>query len=462
MKYDVVVIGAGPGGYVAAIRAAQLGMRVAVVERENLGGVCLNWGCIPTKALLQSAHAFTAAQRAGEFGVIVGDPMVNTERVVERSREVAATMSRGVQFLLNKNKVEVIMGSGRLKGAGAVEVTDGEGKVQTVEAKHIIIATGARVREFPWLPIDGKKVIGYREALVLREFPKRLAVVGSGAIGSELAEYFHCFGVEVTIIEALDRLQPLEDDEVSKAIGREFRKAKIKTMVNAAVQGVDVSGEGCVLRVKTKKGEENVEADMVLAAVGITPNVENLGLEERGVEMERGRVKVDEYFRTNVEGVYAIGDVIPTMALAHVASAEAVCCVEAIAGLKPAPVDYTAVPTCTYTSPEVASVGLRERQAAEQGIEVITGSYPFTASGKATAMGAREGFVKLIFRKDDHRLLGAHIVGAMATELINELALALKQGMTAEQLHGTIHPHPTLGEGVMEAAAAALGSCVHL
>lgn len=462
MKYDVVVIGAGPGGYVAAIRAAQLGMRVAVVERENLGGVCLNWGCIPTKALLQSAHAFTAAQRAGEFGVIVGDPMVNTERVVERSREVAATMSRGVQFLLNKNKVEVIMGSGRLKGAGSVEVTDGEGKVQTVEAKHIIIATGARVREFPWLPIDGKKVIGYREALVLREFPKRLAVVGSGAIGSELAEYFHCFGVEVTIIEALDRLQPLEDDEVSKAIGREFRKAKIKTMVNAAVQGVDVSGEGCVLRVKTKKGEENVEADMVLAAVGITPNVENLGLEELGVEMERGRIKVDEYFRTNVEGVYAIGDVIPTMALAHVASAEAVCCVEAIAGLNPAPVDYTAVPTCTYTSPEVASVGLRERQAAEQGIEVITGSYPFTASGKATAMGAREGFVKLIFRKDDHRLLGAHIVGAMATELINELALALKQGMTAEQLHGTIHPHPTLGEGVMEAAAAALGSCVHL
>lgn len=462
MKYDIVVIGAGPGGYVAAIRAAQLGMRVAVVERENLGGVCLNWGCIPTKALLQSAHAFTAAQRAGEFGVIVGDPMVNTERVVERSREVAATMSRGVQFLLNKNKVEVIMGSGRLKGAGSVEVTDGEGKVQTVEAKHIIIATGARVREFPWLPIDGKKVIGYREALVLREFPKRLAVVGSGAIGSELAEYFHCFGVEVTIIEALDRLQPLEDDEVSKAIGREFRKAKIKTMVNAAVQGVDVSGEGCVLRVKTKKGEETVVADMVLAAVGITPNVENLGLEEQGVEMERGRIKVDEYFRTNVEGVYAIGDVIPTMALAHVASAEAVCCVEAIAGLKPALVDYTAVPTCTYTSPEVASVGLRERQAAEQGIEVITGSYPFTASGKATAMGAREGFVKLIFRKDDHRLLGAHIVGAMATELINELALALKQGMTAEQLHGTIHPHPTLGEGVMEAAAAALGSCVHL
>lgn len=462
MKYDVVVIGSGPGGYVAAIRAAQLGMRVAVVERENLGGVCLNWGCIPTKALLQSAHAFTAAQRAGEFGVIVGDPMVNTERVVERSREVAATMSRGVQFLLNKNKVEVIMGCGRLKGTGAVEVTDEEGKVQTVEAKHIIIATGARVREFPWLPIDGKKVIGYREALVLREFPKRLAVVGSGAIGSELAEYFHCFGVEVTIIEALDRLQPLEDDEVSKAIGREFRKAKIKTMVNAAVQGVDVSGEGCVLRVKTKKGEENVEADMVLAAVGITPNVENLGLEEQGVEMERGRIKVDEYFRTNVGGVYAIGDVIPTMALAHVASAEAVCCVEAIAELKPAPVDYTAVPTCTYTSPEVASVGLRERQAAEQGIEVITGSYPFTASGKATAMGAREGFVKLIFRKDDHRLLGAHIVGAMATELINELALALKQGMTAEQLHSTIHPHPTLGEGVMEAAAAALGSCVHL
>lgn len=462
MRFDMVVIGAGPGGYVAAIRGAQLGMRVAIVERENLGGICLNWGCIPTKALLQSAHAFTAARRAGEFGVIVGEPMINVERVVERSREVAATMSKGVQFLLNKNKVEVIYGHGRLKGPGTVEVTDGEGNARLVEAKHIIVATGARVREFPWLPIDGERVIGYREALVLRELPGRLAVVGSGAIGSELAEYFHSLGVEVTIIEALDRLQPLEDDDVSKAIGREFRKAKIKTMVGAAVQGVEVRDASCVLRVKTKKGEEEVSADMVLAAVGVTPNVENLGLEDLGVEMERGRIKVDEYFRTNVPGLYAVGDVVPTVALAHVASAEAICCVEAIAGLAPAPVDYTVIPSCTYTSPEVASVGLRERQAAEQGLEVITGSYPFTASGKATAMGAREGFVKLIFRKDDRRLVGAHIVGAMATELINELALALKQGMTAEQLHGTIHPHPTLGEGVMEAAAAALGCCVHL
>lgn len=462
MKYDLVVLGAGPGGYVAAIRGAQLGMRVAIVERESLGGICLNWGCIPTKALLQSAHAFTAAQRAGEFGVIVGEPMVNVERVVERSRAVAATMSKGVQFLLNKNRVEVLYGRGRLKGAGAVEVTDGEGRVQTVGAKHVIVATGARVREFPWLPIDGKRVIGYREALVLCELPERLAVVGSGAIGSELAEYFHSLGVEVTIIEALDRLQPLEDDDVSKAIGREFRKAKIKTMVGAAVQGVEVGDTGCTLRVKTKKGDEVVVADMVLAAVGITPNVEDIGLEDLGVEMERGRIKVDAYFRTNVPGLYAVGDVVPTVALAHVASAEAVCCVEAIAGLAPAPVDYAVIPSCTYTSPEVASVGLRERQAAEQGIEVIAGSYPFTASGKATAMGAREGFVKLIFRKDDHRLLGAHIVGAMATELINEMALALKQGVTAEQLHGTIHPHPTLGEGVMEAAAAALGCCVHL
>lgn len=462
MKYDLVVLGAGPGGYVAAIRGAQLGMRVAIVERESLGGICLNWGCIPTKALLQSAHAFTAAQRAGEFGVIVGEPMVNVERVVERSREVAATMSKGVQFLLNKNRVEVLYGRGRLKGVGAVEVTDGEGRVQTVGAKYVIVATGARVREFPWLPIDGKRVIGYREALVLRELPERLAVVGSGAIGSELAEYFHSLGVEVTIIEALDRLQPLEDDDVSKAIGREFRKAKIKTMVSAAVQGVEVGDTGCTLRVKTKKGDEVVVADMVLAAVGITPNVEDIGLEDLGVEMERGRIKVDAYFRTNVPGLYAVGDVVPTVALAHVASAEAVCCVEAIAGLAPAPVDYAVIPSCTYTSPEVASVGLRERQAAEQGIEVIAGSYPFTASGKATAMGAREGFVKLIFRKDDHRLLGAHIVGAMATELINEMALALKQGVTAEQLHGTIHPHPTLGEGVMEAAAAALGCCVHL
>lgn len=462
MKYDVVVIGAGPGGYVAAIRSAQLGMRVAVVERENLGGVCLNWGCIPTKALLQSAHAFTAAQRAGEFGVMVGAPLVDVVRVVERSREVAATMSKGIQYLLNKNKVDIISGSGKLTGGGQVEVTDGEGKAQTIKGKHIIVATGARVREFPWLPIDGKRVIGYREALLLKEFPKSLSVVGSGAIGSELAEYFHSFGVEVTIIEAMDRLQPLEDDDVCKAIGRELRKAKIKTMVEASVQGVKVSEEGCVLRVKTRHGEEEVSSDMVLAAVGITPNVENLGLEELGVEMERGRIKVDSYFRTNVEGVYAVGDVVPSVSLAHVASAEAVCCVDAIAGLSPSPVDYSAIPSCTYTSPEVASIGLRERQAVEQGIEIVVGSYPFTASGKATAMGAREGFVKLIFRKVDHRLVGAHIIGAMATEIINELALALKQGMTAEQLHTTIHPHPTLGEGVMEAAGAALGSCVHL
>lgn len=462
MKYDIVVIGAGPGGYVAAIRGAQLGMRVAVVERENLGGVCLNWGCIPTKALLQSAHAYTAAQRAEEFGVVVGVPMVNVERVVDRSREVSATMSKGVQFLLNKHKVEVIEGQGRLMGGGKVEVTDPEGNRQEVEALRIIVATGARSRELPILPIDGKRIIGYREALLLRELPKSMAIVGSGAIGSELGEYFHCMGVEVTIIEALDRLLPLEDDDVCKAIGREFRKAKIKTMVGAAVQRVDVSEGGCVVHVQTKKGEEALSVEMVLSAVGIAPNVENLGLEALGVELERGRIKVDEHFQTNVKGVYAIGDVIPSIALAHVASAEAICCVEGIAGMAPEPVDYSIVPSCTYTSPEVASVGLRERQAAEQGVEVITGSYPFTASGKATAMGAREGFIKLIFRQDDHRLVGAHIIGATATELINELALALKRGVTAEQLHGTIHPHPTLGEGIMEAAAAALGRCVHL
>lgn len=458
----MLVIGAGPGGYVAAIRGAQLGLKTAIVERESLGGVCLNWGCIPTKALLQSAHVYTSALGANSFGVQVNQAMVNVPQIVARSREVAASMSKGVQFLLNKAEVEVIEGHGSLVAPGRVQVKGADGATRSVEAKHIIIATGARSRELPMLPIDGKHIIGYREALVLDEHPEKLAIVGSGAIGSELAEYFHCLGVEVTLIEALPNLLPLEDDDVSRAVGRAFRKAKIKTMTNAAVQKVETSKKGCVVHVKTRKGEETLEVDMVLSAVGIAPNVENLGLEELGIEMERGRIKVDSHFQTNVKGIHAIGDVIPTIALAHVASAEAIHCVEQICGKNPEPVDYNAAPACTYTTPEVGSVGLRERQAKEQGIEIIVGNFPFTASGKATAMGAREGFVKLIFRADNHVLIGAHVVGANATELIGELTLALKKGLTAEDLHTTIHPHPTLSEGIMEAAAHALGCCVHL
>ncbi len=444
------------------MRGAQLGMKVAIVERECLGGVCLNWGCIPTKALLQSAHVFRSALQAGEYGVQTGSVMVDVPRVVARSREVAATMSKGVSYLLNKAEVAVVAGEGSLKDAHTVLVKDAEGALSTLEAKNIIIATGARVRELPFLPIDGEKVIGYRQALVLEELPKSLAVIGSGAIGSELGEYFHCLGVEVTIIEALPRLLPLEDEEVSKTVARAFRKQKIKTLVGAAVKRVDTTGEGCLVEVESKKGVEQLQVDMVLSAVGIAPNVEGLGLEAVGIALERGRIKVDAHFATNVEGVYAIGDVIPTVALAHVASAEAIHCVEHIAGHPVEPLDYSIIPGCYYITPEVGSAGLREHQAQEQGIEYIVGKFPFTASGKATAMGERDGFVKLLFRKDNHLLIGAHVVGAQATEQIAELALALKNKLTAEDIHTAVHSHPTLSEAAMEAAAAALGCCVNM
>lgn len=462
MRYDLVVIGSGPGGYVAALRGAQLGMKVAIVERENLGGVCLNWGCIPTKALLQSAHVFRTAQDAAAYGVQSGQVMVDVPRVVARSREVAATMSKGVSYLLNKAGVTVVAGEGSLRDAHTVLVKDAEGVLSSLEAKSIIIATGARVRELPFLPIDGKKVIGYRQALLLEELPKSMAVIGSGAIGSELGEYFHCLGVELTIIEALPNLLPLEDEEVSKAVARAFRKQKIKTLVGASVKRVDTTGEGCVVEVESKKGPEQLHVDMVLSAVGIAPNVEGLGLEALGIALERGRIKVDAHYATNVAGVYAIGDVIPTVALAHVASAEAIHCVEHIAGRAVEPLDYGIIPGCYYITPEVASAGLREHQAQEQGIEYIVGKFPFTASGKATAMGARDGFVKLLFRKDNHQLIGAHVVGAQATEQISELALALKHKLTAEDIHATVHPHPTLSEAAMEAAAAALGCSVNM
>lgn len=462
MAYDLIVIGSGPGGYVAAVRAAQLGMRVAIVERENIGGVCLNWGCIPTKALLQSAHVCQTVRDAHLFGVDVPPATVDLERVVARSREVAATMSKGVQYLLDKAKVEIIEGHGSLLSAKEVKVQPAEGDAKTLTAKHIIIATGARSRQLPSLPIDGQKIIGYREALVQTVLPKSMAIIGSGAIGCELAEFYHSLGTQVTLIEALPALLPLEDDDVSRAVGRAFRKAKIKTMTSAKVLQVDTDRANCLVHVETSKGVERLEVEKVLSAVGVMPNVEDLGLEALGVTMERGRIAVDEHFATNIPGVYAIGDVIPTPALAHVASAEAIHCVEHIAGLKPHAVNYDVVPACTYTTPEVASVGLRERTAKEQGVEYVVGNFPFTASGKATAMGTRDGFVKLIFEGGSHKILGAHIVGASATEMIAELALAIEKGITAEEIHATIHPHPTLSEAVMEAASQALGRCVHL
>lgn len=463
MKYDLIVIGSGPGGYVAALRGAQCGMKVAIIEREALGGVCLNFGCIPTKALLQSAHVCEAVRSAAEYGIVVERATIDFPRVIERSREVAASMSKGVQFLLNKAKVEVVYGEAKFVAPQKLSVTQEEGKVVELEGARIVIATGARSRQLPNLPIDGKYIIGYREALTQTKRPDTLAVIGSGAIGAELALFYKNMGAEVVVIEALPRLVPLEDDDVSSTIGRAFRKAKIKTMVGTKLLGCKIEENTCVLSLETTKGIEELRVEQVLSAVGIQANIENLGLEALGIETERGRIKVDAHYQTNVASIYAIGDVIPTIALAHVASAEAVACINyMVEGDKAANVNYDVVPACTYTTPEIGSVGLRERQAKEQGIEYIVGNFPFTASGKATAMGARDGFVKLLFEAKTHKLIGAHIVGASATEMIAELALAMQMEVTAETLHHTIHPHPTLSEAVMEAAAQALAECVHL
>lgn len=465
-KSDAIVIGSGPGGYVAALRLSQLGKRTILVERENLGGVCLNWGCIPTKALLESAHVCDMMRRASVFGVEVSGVSVHFDRIIERSREVAATMSRGVEYLLNKANVEVVFGHGRLSSQAedgiVVEVTAEDGSLSHLQAKDVILATGARSREFPFLPLDGKRVFGYREALTLKTQPSSMVVIGSGAIGSELAHFYNSIGTKVTLIEALSDLLPLEDEEVSRGVGRAFRKAKVKTMVDAQVQRVDRDEQGCKVHVRTNRGEEVVECDVVLAAMGIAPNTQNLGLEELDVIVELNRVKVDEHYRTNIPGIYAIGDIIPTVALAHVASAEAIHCAEFIAGHDPEPINYAAVPACTFTTPEVASVGVREQDLRERDIPYIVGKFPFTASGRATASGNRDGFVKLLFLADGHKLVGAHILGSNATEMIGELAIALRMGATAETIHDVMHAHPTLGEGIMEAAAVALDRCVHL
>lgn len=465
-QYDAIVVGSGPGGYVAALRLSKLGKRTLLVERENLGGVCLNWGCIPTKALLQSAHVRDAVRNAAHFGVETAGITLHFDRVVARSREVAAQMSKGVSYLLNRANVDVLAGQGKLvKGEGPhpdVEVTLAEGGRELCRAESIVLATGARSREFPFLPIDGKRVLGYREALTLDYLPSSMVVIGSGAIGSELAYFYRSMGTAVTIVEALPALLPLEDEEVSNAVARAFRKARIKSLVEAQVKRVETHAEGCRVHVESRKGEEVLEAEVVLASVGITPNVEGIGLEELGVAMERGRIRVDEHYRTNVPGVYAIGDVIPTVALAHVASAEGVHVAEFIAGENPQPVDYKSIPACTFITPEVASVGAREQALRAEGVPYLVGSFPFSASGRATAQGARDGFVKLLFHGESHVLLGAHIVGTSASEMVGELSLALRMGARAEDIHAAMHAHPTLCEGVMEAAAAALGRAVHV
>ncbi|WP_167619786.1 dihydrolipoyl dehydrogenase [Maribellus sediminis] len=463
MTYDLIVIGSGPGGYVAAIRATQLGLKVAVVEKENLGGICLNWGCIPTKSLLKSAQAYEYAVHAADYGVsIKGDVKPDFEAMVKRSRGVADGMSKGIQYLFKKNKVETILGYGKLAGKNKVEVTDDKGKKTTYEAKNIILATGARSRELPNLPQDGKKIIGYRKALTLEKQPESMVVVGSGAIGSEFAYFYHSIGTKVTLVEFMPTLVPNEDADVAKQLERNFKKSKMDVMVSSSVEKVDTSGDKCKVTIKTKKGEQVVEADVVLSAVGITPNTEGIGLEELGVKTENGRVLVDEYYKTNVDGIYAIGDIVAGPALAHVASAEGIVCVEKIAGKNPEPVDYGNIPGCTYTNPEVSSVGLTEAKAKEAGYEIKVGKFPYSASGKASAAGQKDGFVKLIFDAKYGELLGAHMIGGNVTEMIAELVVAKKLEITGHELIKTIHPHPTMSEAVMEAAAAAYDEVIHI
>lgn len=458
MRYDIIIVGSGPGGYVAAIRAAQLGKKTALVERAEPGGVCLNWGCIPTKALLKSAQVYGYCKNAEHYGLeLAGEVRPNLEAIVARSRGVAETMSKGVRFLLNKNKIDLIPGFGRLTAPGRIDVDGAE-----YEADHIVLATGARPREMAFMPIDGEHVISSRQALTLTRLPESMIVVGSGAIGSEFAWLYATLGVRVTVVEYLPRMMPLEDEEVSKTMEREFRKLRAAVLTSTTVRNVRVTSEGvCEVEIEGKKGAETLTAETVLSAVGIQANIKGIGLEELGVEVERGKIRVDACYRTSVPGIYAIGDIVPGPALAHVASAEGICCVEAICGLNPAPVDYTTIPSCVFTQPEVASVGMTEQQAREQGIEYRVGRFPFTASGKATAAGEREGFVKLLFDADE-RLLGAHMVGGSVTEMLAEPTLARRLGATAHEIARTIHAHPTMHEGVMEAAEAALGAAIHL
>ncbi|REE25537.1 dihydrolipoamide dehydrogenase [Winogradskyella pacifica] len=456
-KYDIIVLGSGPGGYVTAIRASQLGFKTAVVEKESLGGVCLNWGCIPTKALLKSAQVFEYLKHAEDYGLKVSGAEHDFGAVVKRSRGVAEGMSNGVKFLMKKNKIDVIEGFGTLKTGKKIDV---DGTIYS--ADHIIIATGARSRELPSLPQDGKKVIGYREAMTLEKQPKKMIVVGSGAIGVEFAYFYNSLGTDVTIVEYLDKIVPVEDDDVSKQLERSFKKSGIKIMTSAEVTSVDTSGSGVKATVKTKKGEEVLEADIVLSAVGIKSNIENIGLEDVGIAVDRDKILVNDFYQTNIPGYYAIGDVTPGQALAHVASAEGILCVEKIAGQHVEALDYGNIPGCTYCSPEIASVGLTEAQAKEQGLDVKIGKFPFSASGKASASGAKDGFVKVIFDAKYGEWLGCHMIGAGVTDMIAEAVLGRKLETTGHEVLKTVHPHPTMSEAVMEAVAAAYDEVIHL
>lgn len=464
-QFDVIIIGSGPGGYVAAIRASQLGLNVAIIERESLGGICLNWGCIPTKALLKSAQVFEYLNHASDYGITVKEASADFGAVIGRSRGVADGMSKGVQFLMKKNKITVIMGNAQLLRGKVVEVTDAEGKKTMYSAPHTIIATGGRAKELPNLKIDGQKIIEYRKAMSLPTQPKSMVVVGAGAIGVEFAYFYNSLGTKVTVVEFLEQgLVPREDEDISKELTKIYKKKGIVTLAGTSVESVDTSGEGCKVKVKSRKdgSEQIIECDVVLSAAGVTPNTENIGLEALGIKTDRGFITVDEKYQTNVPGIYAIGDVIPTQALAHVASAEGITCVEGIAGQHITKIDYNNIPGCTYCSPEIASVGYTEKAAIEAGYELKIGKFPFTASGKAKAAGAPEGFVKVIYDAKYGEWLGAHFIGYNVTEMIAEVVVARNLETTGHQILKSIHPHPTISEAIMEATAAAYGEVIHL
>ncbi len=461
-QYDIIVVGSGPGGYVAAIRASQLGFKTAIVEKESLGGICLNWGCIPTKALLKSAQVFEYIKHAKDYGIEVTESNANFDSMIKRSRGVAEGMSKGVTFLMKKNKIDVINGFGKLIAEKQVEVTDESGKKTNYSAQHIILATGGRARELPTLPIDNQKIIGYRKAMVLEKQPKSMVIVGSGAIGVEFAYFYNSIGTKVAIVEFMPNIVPVEDEDISKELAKIYKKSGMEIMTNSEVLSVDTTGEGCKVKVKTQTGEISLECDIVLSAVGVATNIEGIGLEELGIKTEKGRVIVDDFGATNVAGIYAIGDITRGQALAHVASAEGIICVEKIAGHHPQPLDYNNIPGCTYCSPEIASVGLTEKRAKELGYEIKVGKFPFSASGKASAAGVKEGFVKVIFDAKYGEWLGAHLIGANVTEMIAEVVVARKLETTGHEIIKSVHPHPTMSEAIMEAAAAAYGEVIHL
>lgn len=462
MNYDVLVIGGGPGGYVAAIRASQLGLKTAVVERESLGGICLNWGCIPTKALLKSANVFEYIQHAADYGITVNEATSNFEAIIKRSRGVADGMSKGIGFLMKKNKIDVVMGNALVKAGKKVEVTAADGSKSEISAQHIIIATGGRARALPNIPIDGKKIIEYRKAMSLEKQPKSMLVIGSGAIGVEFAYFYSTLGTKVTIVEFMPNIVPVEDEDVSKALEKIYKKNGIDIHTNSSVETVDTSGALCKARVKTPTGEITIEAEIVLSAAGMVANIENLGLETTGIATDKGKIVTNEFYQTNIPGYYAIGDVVKGPALAHVASAEGIICVEKIAGHHPEPLDYGNIPGCTYCSPEIASVGMTEKAAKEAGYELKVGKFPFSASGKASAAGAKDGFVKVIFDAKYGEFLGAHMIGANVTEMIAEIVVARKLETTGHEIIKAVHPHPTMSEAIMEAAAAAYGEVIHL